>query len=70
MTGAMIGLTMLGCFSLLRWYGLLAASGVLGLCWAIFAWATPWLPVTAPALLALVAGLVLFGWRRERAARA
>jgi len=70
MTGAMIGLTMLGCFSLLRWYSLVVASGVLGLCWALFAWAAPWQPYTAPALLALVTGLVLYGWRRERTARA
>ena len=70
MTGAMIVLTMLGCFSLLRWYGLTLASGVLGACWAAFAWATPLLPYTAPVLLALVAGLILFGLRRERAARA
>jgi hypothetical protein len=69
MTGAMVVLTMLGCFTLLRWYPFVAASGVMGLCWALFAWAPPFMPYTAPVLLTLVAVLVGWGILKERAAR-
>lgn len=69
MIGTMVVLTMLGCFSLLRWYSFVTASGVLGLCWASFAWASPFIAYTGPVLLALVAVLVARGILKERAAR-
>ena len=66
MTALLVVLTIIGCFGLARFYGMLASLGALGLCWGVFAWFPQAIPTIGPVLFLGVAALLGLGYMKAR----